>query len=828
MNKMKVGAIMSNIHEINDKEFERELNKCINKMTSQELSKFLTIISARNIIYLIDDFFKHEKAFGYLNGLFISLSYNCAVFFNASDRVIALNNARTIDSAIARTRSTTFDSARIIANESPLARAIALDRALDLAVGFESILALTRDHTLVRDRAIDITIALNRAIDRAINHTIKFKKITLCDAQKNLQHETYIYNIYSDDYRCDFEKFLNNLHECKASYWAEWFEDLFKNNLKLTKTQIEDLLFLEEKHFELSITETSALLFERRKGTKFFNETRLILLGDKGSGKTSFARRFQNLNAKMPDKKESTPGVDFHPIKTSTINPKYTGEQDFTINIWDFAGHTVTHAAHKFFLSDRATYVIVYHGRTEKNNTSINEWLEHITYYAESSAKYRIKIYILVNKSDDNIPKIEYDLKYNKDFDIQKYIINLEKDNQINGALDNFRNQIMEHIIASPQNKDIPASIFDIKNEIQEILKEGTAYTHKTKIEKIIKNILPEYQTNYILGILHSYGICLYYDKLKDDDDNIVQVDAIVLNPRWVTYAIYKIINFITNDINRDDGHISESEYKKAFSYVGKDDEAYKQEHLDYSTDMYPYISALAEAFDLAYKVKKDNLLIFPICLPENYPYSENGLGEPAKNDFFVEITTSTERSNLSPVTFPKDIIPAFIVKRHKDLDHIPIDAVNEKAYCSRNGAVLKRSGIKAEVRKKENSKITVLVKKNDQKSCDFGMELVSDLYSVIQKYKVFQNQETRPLIKIWYTDSKERDKNYEIAEILEANFLAEEINEPNIQDYFTGIISTLKNNFRKKFTFKTKGNIGPAELELEIELDEKEGKKEN
>ena len=153
------------------------------------------------------------------------------------------------------------------------------------------------------------------------------------------------------------------------------------------------------------------------------------------------------------------------------------------------------------------------------------------------------------------------------------------------------------------------------------------------------------------------------------------------------------------------------------------------------------------------------------------HPDGEGGLGNTEENDFFVEITTSTERDTATPIIFPKDIIPAFIVKHHSDLEYI-----GEKAYCSKTGVVLKRkasgSTIKAEVRRTEDSKIVILVKNNDQNSCEFGAELIRDLYQVISDYKVFQDKQTRPLIKISYIDKKGREKSCEIEEVLEDDSL--------------------------------------------------------
>ena len=55
-----------------------------------------------------------------------------------------------------------------------------------------------------------------------------------------------------------------------------------------------------------------------KKDSDNLNEARIIILGDKGAGKTSLARRLIDINAEMPKDDDSTEGV--------------------TVSIWDLPG----------------------------------------------------------------------------------------------------------------------------------------------------------------------------------------------------------------------------------------------------------------------------------------------------------------------------------------------------------------------------------------------------------------------------------------------------------------------------------------------------------
>jgi len=279
------------------------------------------------------------------------------------------------------------------------------------------------------------------------------------------------------------------------------------------------------------------------------------------------------------------------------------------------------------------------------------------------------------------------------------------------------------------------------------------------------------------------------------------------------------LINFINNDRERNpernDGHIFEKEYAAAFTDKNISNDSYKFT-FEISEKNHLFLSRLAQTFGLAYRNERGQFLIFPICLPENYPDSASGLGEAGKSDFFMEITTSNTRSTTSPVKFPKDIIPAFIVKRHNNLDYI-----GKKAYCSSKGAVLKWNTIRAEVKKTEDSKIVVLVRGKNTESCEFGVGLICDLYEIIQNYKVFQEKQTKPVIKVWFTDKRGRDQSFEIdeiPEIMEDESLVKNIVEPDVWERLKMISRKFaeKGHFKGKFGLGLK--FGPAKVDAEVE----------
>jgi len=363
--------------------FQKDLFELYKDMNEIEAGKFLSVSATRYIVYQNAFFSKNTNSKTYsrlLNAWLITLGFSCILLFNKDKR--ALNNPRF------------FPGGKFIVER-------ALSYAFDFALGRNTNAAPAHFHFYNSER--DCVYELTRD-----SNDIKF--IMIKDAENILSgNDMFSCNTaFLQKYEDDFSGFLAELRNLNGHYWAEWFEGLFKNNFHLDNKDIEAFLSLERNQYEVSIEETSAYLIEYIKGSTDSNEIRLMILGNKGEGKTSFARRFHDLTADMPKETESTDGIDVHEFMYSKISKDITAkeiyketERDVTIKIWDFAGHEVTHAAHKFFLSEKCVYVIVCQARQGESdiNSKIEYWLEHIRDYARGVKNGEAKkIFILIKE----------------------------------------------------------------------------------------------------------------------------------------------------------------------------------------------------------------------------------------------------------------------------------------------------------------------------------------------------------------------------------------------------------------------------------------------
>jgi len=415
-------------------------------------------------------------------------------------------------------------------------------------------------------------------------YNVEIKNIFLDDIE-NIQKGNPITNNSLDWYREVWDNFQHALEKEGCGYWGKLYQRIFEKSFVLDDFEKEALQ--RRMNIPKEIQEQGAavvadyLVDLEKQGAKLLNEARIIILGEKGAGKTCLARRLINPDEKMTTDEESTAGVDTTLWKLE--------EDEMNIRIWDFAGHTVTHAVHQFFLSERCLYILVYDGRTEERNR-MEYWLDHIKNYGGNS-----KVFIQVNIRDKHIPKISIN-SLNENYPIAGvYPFSIDKDRN---ELENFRKIVSGYIKNNPSwnSLEIPANYFNVKKELeQRFANKKDEYIDLREFQQIAtRNGVDNLER--LLKSLHALGICLRYENMTD-------FNTLVLNPEWISQGIYKIINWVHN-------HGKHSIDINDFPAVFEDEAA------RYPADKYSFLFKLMERFELAYETVKKNCLIIPHTKP--------------------------------------------------------------------------------------------------------------------------------------------------------------------------------------------------------------------
>ena len=222
---------------------------------------------------------------------------------------------------------------------------------------------------------IDITKILIQDLD-----SIKAKK-------NNYQNDVSIYgNIWHN--------FLNAFRDIGCNYWGNWYATLFTKSLVLDdadKAEIVMRLNIPPEIKKQGVTSVASYIndIKLQGAITAKRQTRLIVLGSAGAGKTTLVRRL-NGDMSFPEISDTTHGVDtkfvldFNGIRAC---------------IWDFGGQVMYHSSHRCFMSASCVYILVVNARTGDNRdiTLINYWLDTIRIYSDRTAK----VFIVLNESDE-------------------------------------------------------------------------------------------------------------------------------------------------------------------------------------------------------------------------------------------------------------------------------------------------------------------------------------------------------------------------------------------------------------------------------------------
>ncbi len=409
------------------------------------------------------------------------------------------------------------------------------------------------------------------------------------------------------------------------------------------------------------------------------NEVKVLLVGDGGAGKTSLMRRLMGKNFNKREAQTHGINIETYCVKTGHQN------NDIKIHYWDFGGQEIMHASHQFFLSKRSLYILVLDSRKDAKT---EYWLKHIESFGGESP-----ILIVLNKVDEN-PAFEVNRKFLQ----EKYkgIIGFYRISCLNRKGMEELEEAVQNTIFQLPHLQTPWSLdwFSVKNQLENTNKDYITYDdylalcQKYKIkEKDAQNTLLEY--------LNDLGVMLHFG----DDINLKQTS--VLNPKWVTQAVYKIIN--SKELADQHGILK----LEHLDTILKRKKGRAIVEYDYPHTTHQYIINLMSRFKLCYRLNDHTLLLPDLLDVEEVRYhfdEKNLLQFIFQYDFF-----------------PRSIMPRFIVDMHDD-----IKERKHKRLLWRTGIVLenKRFNAIALIKADEEAKkINILV----------GGEQKRDYFAVIR-----------------------------------------------------------------------------------------------
>jgi len=357
------------------------------------------------------------------------------------------------------------------------------------------------------------------------------------------------------------------------------------------------------------------------EGTKAVAEVKVILVGEGASGKTSLTRCLRD--ERFNPREETTHGIR---IKNWQLD---SGDQELRCNLWDFGGQEIMHATHQFFLSRRSLYVLVLDGRRDERP---EYWLRYIESFGGGSP-----VLVVLNKYDTN-PSFDLD----RPFLQEKYpfIVGFWRTSCATGnGIRAFQQALLKELHKVPLTRnEWPLSWFRAKAKLEQMDEPRISYE---AFEAVCRDAGVEGEISQeVLGeFLHDLGIVIHFTDFGLDDNH-------VLDPKWVTGAVYKIIN--AESVAAGKGLLRLDALKEILR--SQEDDPYIYRRADHH-----YIIELMKKFELCYELAGGEVLIPQLlAVPQpsfEFPYQGSLRFVLYYEDFL-----------------PPSVMPRFIVKRHQEI----------------------------------------------------------------------------------------------------------------------------------------------------------------
>jgi len=469
-----------------------------------------------------------------------------------------------------------------------------------------------------------LTISNLKEFPEEILELKKLKTLAITDSfiiqvPKEIDRLTELEEIYFDN--CDLKYLPKSLYNLKNLEFLQSYNNLALNIPDEILDDIENPKKILDYYFNLQKSKKREL-----------SEAKVLFVGQGSVGKSSLIKALQN--EQFDENRLMTTGIEIDKIVSN----------DITLNFWDFGGQEIMHSTHQFFLTKRSLYILVLNARENDELKRTDYWLKLISSFGVDSP-----VIIVLNKVDDGNLGIDENRLKRKYPQIKRVLSTSCKDNI---GIDELREAIYQESEKLEHVKEVwIENWFEIKEILEQKKDAGMDFISFLEFEKLCRDRdIDSNAQKILIEYLHDLGIVLNFQEKSLKSTN-------VLNPRWITDGVYKIIN--SKAIL--DGVLTREILEQIFTNEDK-----------YPKDKLNFIIEMMRKFELLFDFNGNYLI------PELLAKSEPELSF----DFEKNLCFIYEYDYL-----PTSVISRFITRSHRAILN---------SFFWKNGVVLEHKKIKA------------------------------------------------------------------------------------------------------------------------------------
>jgi len=365
--------------------------------------------------------------------------------------------------------------------------------------------------------------------------------------------QSYLTTFPAGAHRAEVEKILAGLEAAEAELWktAETANTIAAYQEYQNKTVLGT-------HRDAARTRIEQREKEGTEGR--VNEAKLIFVGNGRVGKTSLSKVLAGEN--FDPGENSTHGVR---IKSWPV--QLPDGRSLKINVWDFGGQEVYHNTHRFFLTTRALYMLVWDKTAQEDalqhpdrddherNFTHEYWLQNVKMLSAGSP-----VLMVQNKVEQGREPINQ-----KDF-VPKY--NVRDFCEVSAAagtdIDRLQKKLLEQYHAAPGLKDLigydmPTNWIAVRRELEALaLQQPYIKYDNTYLDICQKHQLSADAPEKLSAFLTEIGVLLHFPQHK------TLRDMVILNPVWATEIIYRVLN---KEVEKNGGYFTDQQLRDEWSH---------------------------------------------------------------------------------------------------------------------------------------------------------------------------------------------------------------------------------------------------------------------